>query len=359
MTKRVEISASQLVTLLFLSRAFTLLTYSTKTDQISQNAGIIFALALSAMLYVAALIPTFLLVRRRRDYSIIEWSFAVKPWFGKGVAALYFAFLVLVTANTISHFEFFLTSSIYPNASPTLFVVLFLLAVAYAAYMGLEACARMSGFVFWGVAAGTAFLFLCLFQKADPIFLRSPFSIDLKTTVATGFSGVWASLEITTILLLIPMVRGNLTKASGALSAMIMVYYQLISVFAITSLGEYAQSHLFPIYSMAAVAEFSVMQRLDSLFMAMWVFIAFVRTALFFYLAVHMLGYLAPKPVASRGIGIVGALVLLISLVLANNYQAMRLIRSFFASGIAVVLFLLVVPGIVLCTAARKKEVSQ
>ena len=129
MTKRVEISASQLVTLLFLSRAFTLLTYSTKTDQISQNAGIIFALALSAMLYVAALIPTFLLVRRRRDYSIIEWSFAVKPWFGKGVAALYFAFLVLVTANTISHFEFFLTSSIYPNASPTLFVVLFLLAV--------------------------------------------------------------------------------------------------------------------------------------------------------------------------------------------------------------------------------------
>ena len=57
--------------------------------------------------------------------------------------------------------------------------------------------------------------------------------------------------------------------------------------------------------------------------------------------------------------GIVGALVLLLSLVLANNYQAMRLIRSFFASGIAVVLFLLVVPGIVLCTAARKKEVSQ
>ena len=168
MTKRVEISASQLVTLLFLSRAFTLLTYSTKTDQISQNAGIIFALALSAMLYVAALIPTFLLVRRRRDYSIIEWSFAVKPWFGKGVAALYFAFLVLVTANTISHFEFFLTSSIYPNASPTLFVVLFLLAVAYAAYMGLEACARMSGFVFWGVAAGTAFLFCAFFKRPTP-----------------------------------------------------------------------------------------------------------------------------------------------------------------------------------------------
>ena len=89
MTKRVEISASQLVTLLFLSRAFTLLTYSTKTDQISQNAGIIFALALSAMLYVAALIPTFLLVRRRRDYSIIEWSFAVKPWCGSAVLCVF------------------------------------------------------------------------------------------------------------------------------------------------------------------------------------------------------------------------------------------------------------------------------
>ena len=359
MTKRVEISSSQLVTLLFLSRAFTLLTYSTKTDQIAPNAGIIFALALSAALYMAALVPTFLLVRRRRDYSILEWSFAVKPWFGKAVAALYFAFLVLVTANTISHFEFFLTSSIYPNASPTLFVVLFLLAVAYAAYMGLEACARMSGFVFWGVAAGTVFLFLCLFQKADPIFLRSPFAIDLKTTVATGFSGVGASLEITAILLLIPMVRGSLPKASGALSTMAMAYYQLISVFAITSLGEYAQNHLFPVYSMATIAEFSVMQRLDSLFMAMWVFIAFVRTSLFFYLAVHMLGYLAPKPVASRGIGVVGVLVLLISLFLANNYQAMRQVRRFFASGIPVVFFLLVVPGIILCTAARKKEVSQ
>lgn len=359
MTKRVEISASQMVTLLFLSRAFTLLTYSTKADQTSQHTGILISLALSAVLYVVALIPTFLLARKRRDYSIIEWSFAVKPWFGKGVAAIYFAFLVLVTANTISHFEFFLTSAIYPNASPTLFVVLFLLAVAYAVYMGLEACARMSGFVFWGVAAGTAFLFLCLFQKADAIYLRNPFNTDLMSTLTTGLGGVGASLEIVTILLLIPMVRGNLPKATGVLSFMIMLYYQLVSIFTITSLGEYAQTHLFPIYSLAAIAEFSVMQRLDSLFLTMWVFIAFVRTALFFYLAVHMLGYLLPKRAAAKGIGIVGAIVLPLSLFLATNYNFMRMVREFFASGIMVAFFLLVVPGIVLFTAARKKEVSQ
>ena len=155
------------------------------------------------------------------------------------------------------------------------------------------------------------------------------------------------------------MVRGNLTKASGALSAMIMVYYQLISVFAITSLGEYAQSHLFPIYSMAAVAEFSVMQRLDSPFYGHVGVYRFCAHSAVLLPGSSYVGVSGAKAGGFPRHWHRGALVLLLSLVLANNYQAMRLIRSFFASGIAVVLFLLVVPGIVLCTAARKKEVSQ
>ena len=66
------------------------------------------------------------------------------------------------------------------------------------------------------------------------------------------------------------------------------------------ALGDYAKSQRFPFYTVTKIAEVSIFQRLDSLHVALWVFMALVRLSLFLEVAGKSLARMLPQQKASK-----------------------------------------------------------
>lgn len=91
------------------------------------------------------------------------------------------------------------------------------------------------------------------------------------------FQALYHNTEVLLFLLLTDKVRGAGTAvyARGVLGS--MTFYQLSILLVTVTLGPFAYVRSYPIYSMLAAAELSVVTRLDIINLLVWILVAFVR----------------------------------------------------------------------------------
>lgn len=156
------------------------------------------------------LLPFFLL-RRKAGSDMLTAFWRVGRPFGAALTAACGLFCVYMAASTAGHFSFFLVSTVYQNAKQWVFVLLFLLAAAYAAALGLEAFSRAGGFFFAAAMAAGALLLFALLPEVDLANLANPF-LDPGALAAGTLRGVAGNADILLFLLLFPRVRGGSGK---------------------------------------------------------------------------------------------------------------------------------------------------
>ena len=121
------------------------------------------------------------------------------------------------------------------------------------------------------------------------------------------FQALYHNTEVLLFLLLTDKVRGAGTAvyARGVLGS--MTFYQLSILLVTVTLGPFAYVRSYPIYSMLAAAELSVVTRLDIINLLVWILVAFVRGAAYLYCMVGCVRRLAPglrRSHAAAGVGI-------------------------------------------------------
>jgi hypothetical protein len=84
-------------------------------------------------------------------------------------------------------------------------------------------------------------------------------------------------------------VRGKLTKGYVKWTLWLTLAMALLFFCAISVLGVFFQTQLFPFHSLAVLAEFSVLQRLDAFHTGVWILCLFVKLAFFTLLTVTCL----------------------------------------------------------------------
>jgi len=97
--------------------------------------------------FIIALPPLFLL-SRHRGMGLIECAYDLTGKFGTVIALLYFCFFMLMSLNTVTGVEFFLTSTVYNLDSQFLILTLFSLLLLYTLYAGLEPLGRTAVVIF-------------------------------------------------------------------------------------------------------------------------------------------------------------------------------------------------------------------
>ena len=86
-----------------------------------------------------------------------------------------------------------------------------------------------------------------------------------------------------------------------------MTFYQLSILLVTVTLGPFAYVRSYPVYSMLAAAELSVVTRLDIINLLVWILVAFVRGAAYLYCMVGCVRRLAPglrRSHAAAGVGL-------------------------------------------------------
>ncbi len=282
-----KISTSQLFLLLFLSRAFSLVAYSPAVQGGGERVTL-FTTLLSGLLQYLLLAAGLFLCRRRAGNSPLLVPGSGLYRFQSG---LYWLCAMAVCVYTAVNFISFATDAIYDRRYSWVVAVTFLAAGALAVTQGLEGLARGGGILAALLGLGCGVIALGLWEQYDWLNLTLRF-FGPEDTLRGAWQGFAMNGELFALLLLLPYLRkvpgplscagwvGGITLASLAVQLMTML-----------TLGTYGARKSFPVFTAVTSAGFQTFQRLDSVFLVIWVALGLVKLAVFLGLA----SSLAPK----------------------------------------------------------------
>lgn len=294
-----KISAGQAAILLFLSQAFNTLNYIPAFHEVPDATAQLRGTGVALLLQLLFLIPALLLERKYEGQNVISMGYC--HWRPLGVAfAILYAFAMLTQLiGSLVGFEYFLTNAVFPNASVVLIVLTMGGACFWAARHGLQSLARSAGVIFVFFVLSALFISGASIFSINRLNLRPSLSQPLRGTIQAGFSTLSKSSELYLLLLLFPKIKGRKLHTALGLTLGGFVFQFVTSFLILAVLGEFGRKQTFPYYTLASISELSIFQRLDSLHMAIWTFITFLRLTLLILLIVYCLKTVLPTKVHS------------------------------------------------------------
>lgn len=357
-----QIDSRQLIALLFISRIFAVLTFNPSNDPTISGSVSLFASVLGLPVAILLALPILWLLGKNPGCNLLDCAAKVHPAWGKVAALLVLVTSLLMAVNTSSNFQYFLSTAVYPDLKGTIFVVCFVLVVAYAVSMGLEAFSRLSVLLMIVVLLSTLSVVLALAKDVDLAYLHSPFQYGISPILQVVYQGAANDYELMAFALLAPRVRGGGKRALLFTFAAAFGYYLLMQFTSTTTLGPYGLTQTFPIYTMMASAEVLLVQRLDALHMALWVFIAFMKSTLYLYLAREALAILLGPKYKKASLLLCGLAMLGACLFVSLRLRYLSTLLAIFSSGVPVLVTALGLPlltGVLLTLQKKKKEAAQ
>lgn len=276
-----KISVSQLFLLLFLSRAFSLVAYSPSFQGGGEKITLITTL-LSGGLQALLLVAGVFLCRRRTGNSPL-----IVPTGGpyRVLGGLYWLFAMVVCVYTAVNFISFVTAAVYDYRYGGLVAVTLAAAGALAASQGLEGLARGAGILTVLLGLGCAVIALGLWRQYD--WLNFTFRLlSPGDTLRGAWQGFARNGELFALLLLLPCLRGRPKAVSCAVwTAGLALASAAVQLMTMLTLGAYGGRKAFPVFTAVTSAGFRAFQRLDSVFLVIWVVLGLVKLAVFLSLA--------------------------------------------------------------------------
>lgn len=282
-----QISPFQLFCLLFSGRLFTLLLWSPQSPQPG------------AILLVAAVGPVLQLGLA----LLLCWFFRelvwgkqspgrLGGWAQKLALAVCWAGCLVIAALTAGSVARFLSRAFYGGSYGLLAVVLLLAAAAVAAWLGLEATARMGALLLAAALAGLGLLLAGSVGQGHLAYLPAPYA-DLPGTARLLAYSCFTNWE----LLLLPLLTPHCTKPMKKRAIAVWLglcggIQAALAVLAMAVLGYYGAGQSWPVYALARCARLALAERMDALLMGVWVLLGFLRCTVALWLAGDLWGRL-------------------------------------------------------------------
>ena len=289
-----HIGALPAAALLFCCRIFYLLTYSPRSPEYGGAASMVAFLTAGLVSILECIV--FWQLMRRCGASGLPELFRRR---GRVLSTLCELAVLLVlagsTLSTVLNASGFLTSAVYPGAGAQITAAATMLVCAYGAYSGIEAVSRMALPVAVVFAVGLA---VAVAGIAGEIRLAYFVPVGMEAApqvLELFFQALCHNTEVLLFLLLAEKIRdtGPAVYARGALGS--MAFYQISILLVTVALGPFAYVRSYPIYSMLAAAELSVVTRLDIINLLVWILVAFVRGSAYLYGMVGCVRRLVPR----------------------------------------------------------------
>lgn len=355
-----RISLLQLVILLFLSRQFTSLTYFPGIGKPVSGTAMLYSYLISAGVLLLLFLPLVIMANRAPERSIVMNLQGELGGFGVFGSFLYYGYVVFLGAHTLAHFQFFMTNAVFPQASVWIIILPMLAVASYAAYIGIEGIARSGFLIFIGFLLAFA---LIIFSSIPNVQLQNLYPIEKNvwTELTKGSYGILSrTTEPILFALLLPYLGGKAGKASVGFSLLFTVIQEISTFFILTVLGNFSYSQTFPFYSLASMSQISVFQRMDALYMGIWVFVGFIKLSLLLMVGKDILNAVflqQGKPLPTQlGLWITAGLMLGLAIPACFKIELLTISYRFLFNGVVVLLLILFFPLILLIKTAFAKR---
>ena len=321
MTKAKNISYKQLAVLLVLSRLF-----SDGADLRAVEAGYSMqrftALIISyAILFLLYLPLIFLAYRNPGEsvISIIAGKSKVLGW----LCGMFIALALLASAvSTMCSMSLYASSTVLSEAPLILLMILPLAVAALAAWKGIQGTAR-SGILFAGIlAAFLLMIMLSLWKLFDWEWLHMGFFEEPKQLMGQVAKQLGRNSELLAFGVLMEYVNGRTARTVYWYIPAIMLMQALKLLIQIIVLGPYLDSTSFPFFTISALSDIVLFQRLDGINVAVWLLMCIVKVALALLCIREIVVRLVGEKAGRRTVWIGAAVIALASLVLGGTSSA-------------------------------------
>ena len=245
---------------------------------------------LSLPMHILFTLPVFLLAQRFKNLSIIQSAEVILGPAGKLVGALYVWFFAHRTAIILRQFGEFLTTVPYQETPILVFIITTSIFAAYTVRQGIETICRVCEILF-PIIFFAILLVIALVTKDMNLKNLTPV---LENGILPVIYGAFIIAPRTTGILFLSMLMPyiNIPKKSktylGIGYIIITVYFFLTSITTLALFGvEQAKIMVFPFYytvRLISIGDF--LERIDAIFVGIWVLGMFINTAINYYLAV-------------------------------------------------------------------------
>lgn len=344
-----KISGGQAVLLLFLSRAFNVLNYVPLFNKSIEGTAMLYGTLIAFLLSLVLFVPPILLFKRFNGENIIDLLFKKCRPLGYVFSFVIFACTLLSLIGTVGGFEFFMTNAVYLDALIGVISVTMVISCLISSFQGLEGIARAAVIVFAFFLVGTVFIFIAAVPSIELLNIRPVISEPVKSAFSYAFGLISKSHEFILLILLFPNIKGSVAKASVKFLTLSFGFIALANFLIISVLGDFFKSQTFPYYSLTSVIEVSVLQRLDSIHMTLWVFVSFIRITLFIIFSDIYLKNIIPKKLAKFSMPFIFTTALSVAILALNKPSIADEISPQFPIIITVFLFVLPIILLVFC----------
>lgn len=274
-----KISAFQFYSILLLSRILITLTYTPKYIEGITVSDMILQTLFRFVFGIIISVPVFVL-NKKYDGELQKENGV----FNKIKAVIFSAVFFYFSVTTVSRLDLFAGTVMFPETDVKFLILLVIVLCAYGAFLGIEPIARSAVMFVIPVILSLAFIFFSLVKKVDFLNLTPLFYNGVFPVVKTSLNAVGRTVEYAVIAASLPFIKGNSKKGFFIWMAVQTVITAGIFFFEGTVLGEFSNMQLFPVYTIASMAQFSFFRGLGAIITGVWILCAFLKISLLIFL---------------------------------------------------------------------------
>ena len=272
-------------------------------------------------------------------------------------AALLVTFSVIVASvSSLCRMKFYASSTIYGQAPPFLLIILPLIVCFFAAWKGIQGTAR-SGVIFAGVFVGFLILMgVSVWKLMDFKWLYPAFIEDVPKFTDQVLEQIGSNSEIIFFAVLAEHVRDRAHRIILWYVPAVMLLLLLMFLVEITVLGPFLGSASFPFFTVSALSDIVLFQRLDGIDVAVWTLMCIIKLTL----ALLCIRTVFDRLLGNKGGMIAACIGLLIigwlSLMYGGSMDFVKTITAILTSGIPMIICGILLPIAALIIAKKVKK---
>ncbi|BED91527.1 MAG: GerAB/ArcD/ProY family transporter [Candidatus Improbicoccus pseudotrichonymphae] len=282
MLKEKIITSSQLFCLLLISKIVISITFGPAIIGKQDFWDYIISSIISYFITFIMVIPVYFLhkINPEADGPI----FYTKKVFGdfSRIFVIFYAFyFTLVCLHLLFVFKNFIENVMNPPISFSLLLIILIILTCYGAYKGIEGIARAGSIIIFFMFISIIFLGFSLFKNLDYTNFKPFFYNGIEETKSGIIFFLSRSSCISAMLFLFHSVKGDLKKGIFIWNTIFYLLIITTIIFVIGSLGDFAKTRLFPVYSASSITKVLSLENLDSIYLGLWVCGIFIKLSLF------------------------------------------------------------------------------
>lgn len=285
----IKLSPTQLVILLFFGRHYSLLTYTNTNLNLEAN---MFSIIVGDILSILLLVPSLLLFKRNNSNNLLDITQNTSTWLAKTFYLIFFIFFTLTTFISLSSFSTFMVTTIFPSVRSSVIIFSMLIFCLYAIINGLDTLAKTASLLLPLTVIGIILIVLTALFNINFDNFKPILDKPILTIFQRAVSITLQNIELVALVYLFTFFKGSKKRVIGGYLGTYTLIHELLIFMCIAVLGEYLYIQQYPAYAIATVARFSIFQRMDALYMGIWVFTGFIKISLYFWLAINALNHL-------------------------------------------------------------------